>query len=335
MQETSKGKMFFTVGGLIVTLLAYTAVYAQGHQRNASIPTSANAGIQGSYVIGDAVGDSSTNLVYTPVTPCRVFDTRHSTAGILAADTQRNFFVTGTNNFPAQGGNPGGCGIPPGAATAVVINFVAVQPSGSGNLRAWAVANPQTPAPFAAVMNFSPALFALANSVSVPICDPAATSCAYGDLRLQADWSNVHVVGDVVGYFRKLDLPATMPMGGSQFDVFHSAVGNQQVLSTTPVVLPHDGHCLVTCNLAINNYPAHVSLGGQSAISTARRDPQEAFTHMASWSMYLSPTTSGDASASKTDVWAVTGGRTYYFGCWLYTTAAGNNVFANVSWSCR
>ena len=112
------------------------------------------AGSEGS-LEPDAIGDSSADLIYTPVTPCRVFDTRSSTAGILVGDTQRNFFVAGNTGFANQGGNSGGCGIPYGPATSVMINFVAVAPTGAGNLRAWAVANPQPAAPLAAVMNFS------------------------------------------------------------------------------------------------------------------------------------------------------------------------------------
>lgn len=152
------------------------------------------------------LGATGTDLVYTPVTPCRVFDTRFATSGIMVGGSQRNFLVAGaTTNFGGQGGNVLGCNIPLGPATAVMLNFTAVAPTGSGNLRAWAVSNPQTPAPGAAVMNYSTTLAALANGIAVPICDPAATSCAAGDLRLQADLKSVHVVGDVVGFFSKVD----------------------------------------------------------------------------------------------------------------------------------
>ncbi len=154
-------------------------------------------------LVPNAFGDSAADLVFTPVTPCRVFDTRFSAAGILAANTQQNFKVTGAASLASQGGSASGCGIPSGKATAVIINFAAVTPTGGGNLRAWAVANPQPSAPLAAVMNFSAVLNALANGVAVPICNPAATSCTLGDLRLQADVSSVHVVGDVLGYFHR------------------------------------------------------------------------------------------------------------------------------------
>jgi hypothetical protein len=151
-------------------------------------------------------GDAAADLVYTPVAPCRIIDTRSAVAGILGAGTQRNFFVAGSAGFPNQGGTSGGCGVPLGPATAVMVNFAAVAPTGAGNLRAWAVASPQPPAPNAVVMNFNPVLSALANGIAVPICNTSAGSCV-SDLRLQADVSSVHVVADVVGYFSRLGGP--------------------------------------------------------------------------------------------------------------------------------
>ncbi len=151
-----------------------------------------------------ALGSVTSDLVYTPVTPCRVFDSRVSAGGPgpIAANSQRNVLVTGTIGFPSQGGAVGGCGVPVGA-TSAIINFVTVLPAGPGNIRAWAVANPQPPAPLAAVMNYGTVtgLPALANGVAVPLCNPAATSCVAGDLRLQADTSATDILGDVVGYF--------------------------------------------------------------------------------------------------------------------------------------
>lgn len=164
----------------------------------------------------NVLGDSAADLVYTPVTPCRVFDTRFSVSGILGGGTQQNFLVAGASGFSSQGGNAAGCGIPFGPATSVIINFAAVTPAGPGNLRAWAVASPQPAPPLAAVMNFSATLTALANGIAVPVCNPAVTSCTAGDLRLQADVSSVHVVGDVVGYFALTDVPTV----ARQFDGF-------------------------------------------------------------------------------------------------------------------
>ncbi len=282
-----------------------------------------------------SVGDSNADLVYTPVTPCRVFDTRSSTAGILVGDTQRNFLVAGTAAFPDQGGNDGGCGIPHGSATAVLINFAAVAPTGAGNLRAWAVADPQPDAPLAAVMNFSTGMYALANGVVVPLCDPTVTNCTTGDLRLQADVSSVHVVGDVVGYFRKLDLPMAMPMGSESLASFDAIDGNQFAIGTRNIVLPHNGSCLVTCN--INVEATALNSTGGLGIKTARYDPVTAASAAdSSWVMNV-PLPSRYGSASTTFTWSMTGGQAYRFGCMVGAAGdfVGENLHANVSWICR
>jgi hypothetical protein len=174
--------------------------------------------------IPKVLGAATNDLVYTPVTPCRVFDSRVSQGGQgpLLVGTPRDVRVTGTTGFPAQGGLAGGCGILTGA-TSVIINFVAVTPSGTGNLRAYAVASPQPGAPLAATINYGvvPNLSALANGLAVPICNPAATSCVAGDLRLEAFGSSTEVLGDVVGYFRA---PTSVP--GTVVDaVFASGTG--------------------------------------------------------------------------------------------------------------
>ncbi len=150
------------------------------------------------------LGSPTSDLVYTPVTPCRAFDSRASAGGPgpIPANSQRNVFVAGTAGFPAQGGLAGGCGVPVGA-TSAIINFVVVSPAGPGDIRAWAVASPQPSAPLAAIINYGlvTGLSAIANGVAVPLCNPSATSCTLGDLRLQADTSATNILGDVVGYF--------------------------------------------------------------------------------------------------------------------------------------
>ncbi len=284
----------------------------------------------------DAVGDSSTNLLYTPVTPCRVFDTRNSVAGILAGDTQRKFFIAGegTTRFTNQGGNSGGCGIPFGSATAVMINFAAVTPTGAGNLRAWASSdNLRSVAPFAAAMNYGTAMHALANGVAIPICNPAVTSCASGDLTLQADVSGVHMVGDVVGYFRKVDLPAAMPMGSEKLASLAASSDWQYAIGGVDVGLPHDGACLVTCNVDVqSNVPT-----GYLGFRTARRNVADGTSESDDgWMMDVPvPTSSGSASATYT--WNMTGGLTYRFGCTMRGDRGfiGITVYPNVSWVCR
>src|SRR5688572_20974638 len=93
-----------------------------------------------------AYGSSVLHTVPT----CVLFNTRLG-GGAMAADEIRTFHVVGSSsNFIAQGGTPGGCGIPGFAdsqpvATAAVINLIAFKPTGRGSLRVWPSDQTQPP----------------------------------------------------------------------------------------------------------------------------------------------------------------------------------------------
>jgi hypothetical protein len=262
-------------------------------------------------LITNTLGDSAADLVYTPVTPCRVFDTRFSSAGIITGGTQQNFFVVGTSGFPAQGGNAGGCGIPLGPATSVIINFAAVNPAGAGNLRAWAVANPQPAAPQAAVMNFNPVLAALANGVAVPVCNPAVTSCTLGDLRLQADASSVHVVGDVVGFFARTNRSQIAAVKAAAVPVVCPAplTTTEADMSTVTVTFPAAGAAVVNAQASFN-----ANTTGQYLICNIYQDGTSIFT----WDAWDPGDADGfyDLAQSRQVTTNVTAGtHTYKVGC--------------------
>ena len=148
-----------------------------------------------------ALGDAESDLLFVPVSPCRIIDTRVA-GGALAANETRSFEVTGSSNFAAQGGSASGCGIPIGAvdplAPAVVINFVAVGPSGPGDLRAWEF---NQAIPTASVINYSNISgLNIANGVVVPAAGVATLD---KDISVRADVSGTHLVADVTGYFTR------------------------------------------------------------------------------------------------------------------------------------
>ncbi|MEA2560809.1 MAG: hypothetical protein QOH06_2313 [Acidobacteriota bacterium] len=152
-----------------------------------------------------ALGSSLSELVFVPLPPCRIIDTRLGSGGPIAAGQTRDFQVAGVTEFPPQGGNQGGCGVPPGSAEpnapAVVVNFVAVGPAGPGNLTAWAWGQPQ---PNTSVINYSnvPGLN-IANGVVVSI---AGTNLVPADLHIRAGSAATHVVADVTGYFTRFPM---------------------------------------------------------------------------------------------------------------------------------
>lgn len=138
-------------------------------------------------------GFTSADLVYTPVSPCRIVDTRPGSP--FGANTTRSFFVTGTGGFEAQGGNAGGCGIPE-LATAVMVNITAVDAPDKGFMRAWPFGDSP---PNATVMNFGTGIN-VSNGIALPICDASATTCTH-DVTMKVFNETIELVVDVVGFF--------------------------------------------------------------------------------------------------------------------------------------
>jgi hypothetical protein len=155
-----------------------------------------------SLITAASLGAATSELMFVPLPPCRIIDTRKS-GGKLMPGVVRDFQVSGVTQFDPQGGNIGGCGVPSGAAepvaAAVMINFVAIQAEGSGNLRAWAYGQP---VPLASVINYDnlAQFFNIANGLVVPI---AGTNTVPADLSVRADFNATHLVADVTGYFTR------------------------------------------------------------------------------------------------------------------------------------
>lgn len=142
------------------------------------------------------LGSGTNDFVYNPVTPCRIIDTR-AAGGPIAAGSSRPFYATG-GSYASQGGFNGSCGVPFGSAKAVVINFVAVGGTGTGNL---GVTPYGTPFTNTAILNWNASTAdALANGLTVAICNPSTTSCPF-DFSIIARGNATNVVADIQGYF--------------------------------------------------------------------------------------------------------------------------------------
>jgi hypothetical protein len=140
------------------------------------------------------VGDEATDLVFTPVEPCRILNTFLGTgvyAGPLVPGVPRDY--AHNQNLAAQGGNAAGCGIPTDPA-AIAVTLTVAAPAGPGNLRAWPLGSP---VPNASVINYANvAGLALANTHILPTCQVCGN-----DFTVRADVSGTHFIADVVGYF--------------------------------------------------------------------------------------------------------------------------------------
>jgi hypothetical protein len=196
-------------------------------------------------VSAQALGDPESDLLFVPLTPCRILDTRLAGGRMTPGPSgMLHFEVAGTTGFESQGGNPGGCGVPLGATTplaaAVMINVVAVGPVGPGHLRAWEFG--QT-APNAAILNYANISgLNIANAVVVPIAGVASLA---KDLSIDANVSATFVVADVTGYFTRF--PAEQFQGGLKSTV----ITTQNVVLTSMA----DGACreLNTCTVTADS----------------------------------------------------------------------------------
>jgi hypothetical protein len=134
------------------------------------------------------------DFLYTPVKPCRIVDTRKTPAGMIDANTERNFRVFGSGTtISAQGGDPAGCSSPEGEPLAVHVNMVAVNPTGKGNLQAF----PVGAGPGAGLsVNYNTIDTNLANAGTVK------TDTGVGpEITVASNFSSAHTVIDVLGYY--------------------------------------------------------------------------------------------------------------------------------------
>jgi hypothetical protein len=288
----------------------------------------------------DALGDSSADLLYTPLTnvvPCRIFDTRLAAAGMLTPNVPRNFLVAGDTGFAAQGGYA--CGVPLGPATAVVLNLAVVGPTGPGHLRAWPAIDPPHGPTLASVLNFGnvAGLPALANALVLPICDRAsAGGVCVSDLSLQTFGSSTHVVGDVLGYFTKVDLPAELPIGADSFGPV-AATASSFILGPTEVLTPaRPLQCVVTCSMNVASSAPNAT--GQASIRGGGQTVPPPGGWLGGWPMFAAPVASA-GSSSATQIHTVNLGSSlrFQFGCLVEASGdfLGDEITGTVAWICR
>lgn len=137
------------------------------------------------------LGALGNDLVYTPVAPCRILDTRVA-GGQIAANGTRNFVAINASNFTSQGGSATNCGTLGLSATAVAINLTAVTPAGAGFATAYPFGTTQ---PLASSVNYT-AGAVVNNALIVQIPNPLASF----DMTIYT-FAQSHYVADIVGYF--------------------------------------------------------------------------------------------------------------------------------------
>lgn len=139
------------------------------------------------------LGSLSNDLVYTPVQPCRIVDTRNTADGPIAASATRSFVSINQANFTAQGGSATDCGTLGLSATAVALNVTAVGYTTSGHATVYPFGSTR---PDTASVNYNAPNFATNNGIIAPIPNPIT----FSDFTIWTAQSS-HYVVDIVGYF--------------------------------------------------------------------------------------------------------------------------------------
>jgi hypothetical protein len=146
------------------------------------------------------------NLIYVPVNPCRIVDTRPGEGGegAISAETSRNFLVSG--DVSSQGGTSAGCESPrPGSTPSAISAYVVAVPvSGStaGSLSAYPAGQTAPAEGEGATVNFA-AGQVIGNTTNITLCEPdnCPTTGDTGEFAVLARKTIQHVIVDVQGYF--------------------------------------------------------------------------------------------------------------------------------------
>lgn len=140
----------------------------------------------------NTLGSRENDLVYTPLPPCRILDTRAAAAGAIASASERNVRVGNFPSFSSQGGSATDCGTTGLRPSAVAVNFTVVSPVAQGFITVYSFG---TTRPLAATLVYAPGSI-LSNSAIIKNPFPVVEF----DFTIYTS-AQTHVVADIVGYF--------------------------------------------------------------------------------------------------------------------------------------
>ena len=165
----------------------------QGNTAHTNLLNAVNAGTLSGPIKSRLLGETTNDLVFVPITPCRILDTRVA-GGQIAANTVRSFDVTAVANYSFQGGDASNCGGAgsAGSFAAAAINFTVVTPGAAGYITAFPFLATQ---PLAATVNYTAG--SIVGNFAVVRLDQGASA---NELNVYS-FAQTHLVADLVGYF--------------------------------------------------------------------------------------------------------------------------------------
>ena len=194
----------FTVLGCILCALSLTVLFLNSSMIGIGVHkllqqifrVSAALALAATSTLASAqLGTLNTDLVYTPITPCRLIDTRSAVAGQMVAGSVRTFNGWTATNFASQGGANTTCGLRADTNNAAIaVNFTIVSPSSGGYITAYPANAAQ---PLAATLNFNAGDVKGSNAIL------KLNQTGSGSHFNIYSTSATHLVADVVGYYAK------------------------------------------------------------------------------------------------------------------------------------
>ena len=156
--------------------------------------TTATAPLAVGNVTPFSIGSATSQLVFTPIPPCRIADTRGSGArtGILAAGVPRTFDLSTGGFGKGQGGSTSCPGLTSFNFYAWSVNLTATGYGTSGYLQVFPFGGS---VPATSILNFQGGTTAIANSSTVTGCYGCSDS-----IEVVAS-APTHIILDVYGYF--------------------------------------------------------------------------------------------------------------------------------------
>ena len=282
------------------------------------------------------LGSLTQDLVYSPVFPCRIFDTRE----VGAAPTNgavRSYYVYGSGALMTpQGGNAAGCPAPTGKGepVGISVNMAAVPVSSSGHLRVYPYLGTR---PNASFLNY----FGggnIANSGLITTCYNCGREISVYNRN------TAHSFGDVMGYFYAARLGRntvgqreinTADLDSGTNNIFQTLVAGDNFLLGTTTTPNDTGKCYVTATGQISG--ASTDTSTSTYLRTARKVGAAAATNDGTYGQYFSPIAgrSYTTSLTATNVWAVAAG-SQKFGCYIRASGdlVGNSAACRVSYMC-